>query len=121
MESYPVLFSIIAYGFITSLFAMAISWFIFSRVSITRIDADMAADGLPRACPIDIFGLRVIIIAAAISLPVGNFLNHEHDPMIDVKSVRPYGTKFDKWVGLILNLSAYLMIILGVTASFFPD
>lgn len=100
---------------------MAISWFVFSRISIPRIDKAMGDDGLPRACPVDIFGLRVIMIAGAISLPVGNPLNHEGDPLIDVRAVRPYGTTFDRRVGVILNVSAYSMIILGLAAYFVLD
>lgn len=93
---------------------MGINWFIFSRLSIPRIDKQMADNGQPRACPVDIMGLRVMIIAGAISLPVGNILNHEHDPLIDVKALRPYGTAFDRRVGLVLSLTIYSLLIAGI-------
>lgn len=97
---------------------MGINWFIFSCISIPRIDKHMAADGLPRVCPVDIMGLRVMMIAGAISLPVGNILNHEHDPFIDVKALRPYGTAFDRGVGLLLSLSIYSLLIVGLVGVF---
>ncbi|MEQ3692010.1 MAG: hypothetical protein ABNH16_14855 [Thalassolituus sp.] len=98
---------------------MGVNWFIFSRISIPRIDKQMIDDGQARACPIDIVGLRVMMIAGAISLPVGNIFNHEDDPLIDVKALRPYGTVFDRRVGLLLSLSIYSLLIVGLVGVFY--
>src|SRR5690554_5032858 len=60
-------------------FTFAISWFVFSRISVKRIDKEMAADGVSKACPVDIMGLRIIRIAGAISMPYNSILNPEVD------------------------------------------
>jgi hypothetical protein len=114
----PVIYSVIFSLFICA----AIFWFIFSRMTIPRIDKRMAEDGRDRVCPVDIMGLRVIMIATAILIPVGNPFNHEHKPLIDVQAVRPYSTKIDRAIGLILFLSFNLFIATGVVGSFLiPD
>lgn len=88
---------------------MAISWFLFTRISIPRIDRQMEGDKKPRVCPVDIFGIRALMIANAISLPLSKLPN----PIIDNKTVQPYGTRFDKRVALILSISTYMF---GITA-----
>jgi hypothetical protein len=112
-------FEFMAISCVALLFIVAVSWFVFKRISISRIDKRMADDGLDRVCSTDIMGLRVIMIATAISIPVGNPFNHEYNPLIDVNAVRPYGTKFDRIVGLILFLSFTLFTVVAVVGSFF--
>lgn len=111
----PMVYSVVFSFFICA----AIFWFVFSRVTIPKIDKRMAEDGRDRVCPVDIMGLRVIMIATAISIPVGNPFNHKHNPLIDVEAVRPYSTKSDRITGLILFLSFNLFIVTGVMGSFF--
>lgn len=98
---------------------LAVFWFYFSYVMIPRIDKRMLDAGAGRACPVDIMGLRVFVIANAISLPVGNILNHEHDPFIDVYTVRAFANKNDKFAAFILTITIYALIALGVLGSFF--
>ena len=45
---------------------LAVFWFYFSYVTIPRIDKRMLDAGAGRACPVDIMGLRVFVIANAI-------------------------------------------------------
>ncbi len=115
-------FDVLLILWVVSFFAIAISWFVFSRFSIPAIDKRMIEAGAPKSCPVDIMGLRVFTIANAISLPVGNPLNHRHDPFIDVDTVRKYVTPTEKRLGLILSLSIYTFLTLTIVASFYlPD
>lgn len=90
----------------------AISWFLFSYVFIPRIDKRIADNGKSKVCPVNIWGLRTLWIATAIAIPVGNPLNHEHNPFISPKSVRPYTTQADKAVARILFISFYGFLIM---------
>lgn len=86
---------------------MAGSLFVFNRISIPRIDRQMEDDNKPKACPVDLFGTRALLIANAIALPLGDYKN----PIIDAKALRPYGTRFDKCVALVLSISTILFVI----------
>lgn len=112
-------FGILVVSSIILLMFLAVSWFLFSRISIPAIDMRMEEVGIPKACHVDLFGLRVLMIANAISLPLGNLLNHEHDPFIDAKTVRLYATKSEKRLGLVVTLSAYLFALNCVIGYFF--
>ncbi len=97
---------------------MAVSWFVFTRVSIPRIDRKMEEGDRPKACPVDVFGTRALFIANAISLPL---LNSEN-PIIDGKTVCAYSTRFDRRVALILSVSTYLFGVTGVIGGMLlPD
>ncbi len=91
-------------------FVAALSWMLFSRVSVPRIDRQMEQDGHPKACGWDGLGLRTLWIANVISLPYGSIFNNEYDPSIDGETVRHYGTRFDKRLGLTLSISLYLWL-----------
>lgn len=94
---------------------MVISWFLFTRISVPKIDRQMAEDKKPRACPVDIFGARALFIANAISLPLNISLN----PIIDINSVQSYANRFDKSVAIILSISTYLFALSGIAGYFF--
>lgn len=49
--------------------ATFVSWLIFARLSMARIERSMAKDGLPRPCPWDGPGARIVLYAYAIALP----------------------------------------------------
>lgn len=83
----------------------AISWLIFSRFTVTRIEKAIKQDGLPRPCQWDGPGARILWYAYAISLPIGRF-NQIDDPLIDVALVRRYAKPADKIWGLILIIAA---------------
>ncbi|MEJ2680176.1 MAG: hypothetical protein P8144_01510 [Gammaproteobacteria bacterium] len=104
-----------------SFLAMAISWISFARISMTAIEKRMAADGLPRPCLWDGVGARAIWIAAAISFPLGSFLNPSWNPSIDATTIRRYATKFDQRLGLTFALSMYTglaVIVVGVALGY---
>ncbi len=106
-------------SFLLLFFASAIFWFVFSYGIIPKIDKRMAEAGESRACPTDIMGLRTLMIATAISLPVGNFLNHDGNPLINARAIRPYASKTDKLLGLILTVTSYAWVIIALVGSFF--
>jgi len=99
-------------------FTFAISWFVFSRVSVKRIDKEMAADGVSKACPVDIMGLRIIRIAGAISMPYNSILNPEVDFFMDIRPIQPYAKKRDRILAFMVYTSGYLCILLIIFDTF---
>src|SRR5690554_7031827 len=83
-------------------FMFAISWFVFSRVSVKRIDKEMAADGVSKACPVDIMGLRIIRIAGAISMSYDNTLNLQVRPHMDFRLLHAYTKKHDRILAFVV-------------------
>jgi len=109
-------------SFLLLFFASAILWFVFSYGVIPKIDRRMADAGESRACPTDIMGLRVLMIATAIGVPMGNPLNHDGNPLIDARSIRPYALKKEKMIGTALVISFNSAMLIGIVGSFFiPD
>ncbi|MEJ2669829.1 MAG: hypothetical protein P8077_06105 [Gammaproteobacteria bacterium] len=94
----------------------AISWISFARLSMARMERDMKADGLPRPCPWDGPGVRVLWIARAISVPVGWF-NSAGDPSIDVLTVRKYATANDKKRAIAVMISGYSFVLVVFSAA----
>lgn len=115
MSTFGVLFFTTLFFFLF----MAISWFVFNYMCIPRIDKRISDDGKSKASPVDIWGLRTLNIAIAVSLPLNCPLNHDHNPFINPKDVHPYATKLDRIIGFILVASTALGIITGVISSFF--
>tara|TARA_A100001015_G_scaffold190529_1_gene212262 strand:- start:737 stop:1096 length:360 start_codon:yes stop_codon:yes gene_type:complete len=97
----------------------AFLWFLFSYRVVPRIDRRMAEAGQPKACPLDIMGLRVLMIATAIGLPVGNPLNHDGNPLISARAIRPYANSTEKLLGLMLTLTSYGWVLIALVGSFF--
>jgi hypothetical protein len=106
-------------SFLLLFFASAILWFVFSYGIVPKIDKRMADAGESRACPTDIMGLRVLMIATAIGVPMGNPLNHDRNPLIDARSIRPYALKKEKMVGTALVISFNSAMLIGIVGSFF--
>ena len=93
--------------------AMLISMLTFGRLTMAVIEKNIKRDGLPRPCPWDGPGARIIWHAYAIGLPVGR-LNRIDDPMIDVGLVRKYATAADRLraVVLLVSSNAFLVVLL---------
>lgn len=106
-------------SFLLVFFTSAVFWFVFSYGIVPKLDKRMADAGESRACPTDIMGLRVLMIATAISLPVGNLLNHDGNPLINARAIRPYASSTDKLLGLILTVTSYAWVIMALVGYFF--
>ena len=111
--------AVILISFLSLFLVSAILWFVFSYGVIPKIDKRMAEAGESRACPTDIMGLRVMMIATAIGVPMGNPLNHDGNPLIDARSIRPYALKKEKILGTALVISFYSAMLVGMVGSFF--
>ena len=77
-----------------------------------RIERQIKADGLPRPCPWDGPGARIVWYACAISFPVGRF-NRIDDPTINVPLVRSYATPVDAVSGWVFIISGGLFLVLA--------
>ena len=106
-------------SFLSLFLVSAVLWFVFSYVFVPKIDKRMAESGQPKACPLDIMGLRVLMIATAIGLPVGNPLNHDGNPLISARAIRPYANSTEKLLGLMLTLTSYGWVLIALVGSFF--
>lgn len=98
--------------FVTALFlctATFISWIVFARLSMARIERKIMAEGHPRPCPWDGPGARTLWYAWAITVPVGR-LNPANDPLIDVPLVLRHATRADRMRGWALMVSGYSML-----------
>lgn len=90
-----------------------ISWLLFGRLSMARIERDLARNGLPRPCSWDGPGARIMWYAYAIALPVGRF-NRTDDPVIDVLLIKNNATQNDQWRAWYLIISFLLIFSLGI-------
>ncbi|MEJ2743983.1 MAG: hypothetical protein P8176_16310 [Gammaproteobacteria bacterium] len=102
--------------FLVTFFSTAISWIFFARSSMTRIEQAMKTDGLPRPCSWDGVGARAIWMAWVIALPIGPF-NVINDPSIDVPTVRKYANSKDKKRAIMLMVSGYSFVFIGLVGG----
>jgi hypothetical protein len=102
--------------FVLSFVFMAAAWVGFARLTMARIEREMKRDGLPRPCPWDGPGARILWYAHAISLPVGRF-NRADNPLIDVPLVRKYATRADVIRGRLLLVFGYIFAIVAVVGG----
>lgn len=99
---------------LASIFAMAISWLTFGRFTMSRIEREIKAEGLPRPCPWDGPGARILWYAYAIAIPIGRF-NRADDPTINAPLVRSYTKPADKFWGWALIVFGNVLAVLAVS------
>ena len=95
-----------------------ISWILFARLTMARIEREMRNDGLPRPASWDGIGYRALWYSHAIVLPIGIW-NQADDPLIDVPLVRRYATQADKLRGWIFFVSMYLSCFMLIIYAIF--
>ena len=95
-----------------SFILMAIFAFAFMRGSMARIERDLLKDGYGRLCPWDPWGMRAVLLAHSLVLPIGKF-NSPNNPLIDVVTVNKYATKSDRWLALAHLITMALFLIVG--------
>ena len=91
-----------------------ISWIVFARLTMARIERAICADGLPRPAQWDGMGYRALWYLHAIIFPVGIW-NRLDDPLIDVALVRRYATRADiirGWVFFVSNTLSLCMLLI---------
>ena len=86
-----------------------ISLLLFNRKSIPKIDEKMAADGLSKECPVDVFGTRALFISDALALSYTS-INAEKYPFVNVKLINQYATEFDRRLALVLSVFQFSFI-----------
>ncbi|MGQ9427036.1 hypothetical protein ACXYTJ_15385 [Gilvimarinus sp. F26214L] len=105
------------WAFMVSMMATFISWLLFGRSTMARIEHQIKKDGLDRPCPWDGPGARIVWYAWAIALPIGR-LNRKDDPFIDVPLVRRYSNGSDRVVAIFMVISSGAFLAIGVVGSF---
>ncbi|WP_339805173.1 hypothetical protein [uncultured Marinobacter sp.] len=98
---FEIIFYII---FVTLLGIATLSWPVFGRVSMGRIEKRIMADGLPRPCDWDGAGFRIILYVGALTIPKFMFNEHDEEPgKVNPKLVNKYAKTYDRvlaWVFL---------------------
>ena len=93
-----------------------VSWLIFSRLTMARIERELRQGGESRPAAWDGIGYRALSYARAIAFPIG-FWNSETDPLIDVVKVRRFATRFDRTLSRVFLISGYtFLIVVLITA-----
>lgn len=116
MESYAPMPDWFFWSFGIAMAVMFASWLVFGRLTTARIEREIRKDGLPRPCPWDGPGARIVWYAWAIALPVGRF-NRLDDPMIDVSLVRRYATRIDRVIATVMVISSAAFLLVGIAGS----
>lgn len=99
------------WAFAATVVIMCPSWLLFGRFTMARIERELKKEGIPRPCPWDGPGARIVWYAWAIAVPVGRF-NKLDDPMIDVGLVRERSTAPDKLLAATMLTSAATLVLL---------
>lgn len=96
------------------------SWLIFGRVTMARIEASLKEDGISRPCPWDGPGARIVWYAWAIAMPVGR-LNQLDDPLIDVDLVRRYSRPSDRIIAVVMLFTTAVWLLVGFLGAWLFD
>lgn len=97
---------------------MMLSWVVFGRLSMAKIEKAIMAEGKPRPCPWDGTGGRLVWYAYTVALPA-SFFNEVDDRQLKTADVKRYTTKADRIRAWIFMVSGHLMVILGLLAAIF--
>ena len=95
-----------------------ISWLVFARLAMGRIEKQLKAEGKPRPCPWDGPGGRVVLYAYAIALPA-RMAERIHIQLIDVSLIRRYTIPQDRWLAFVFLGSGNAMVFLGFLGSYY--
>lgn len=87
-----------------------ISWLIFVRLSMARIERAMKRDGVPRPCPWDGPGARIVLYAYAIALPQ-RIAERMDIRLIDVPLVRRYASHADWFPALVFLIVGHSFVV----------
>src|SRR5690625_5726600 len=94
-----------------------ISWLVFARLAMGRIEKQLKAEGKPRPCPWDGPGGRVVIYAYAIALPA-RMAERIHIQLIDVSLISRYNIHHDRWLAFVIFGMGHAMVFLGILVIF---
>lgn len=101
---------------------MGVSWILFARLSMARIERAMEKDGAQKKFQWDGVGGRIVFYALVIVLPENKA--ERMNQLIDVALVRKYALRRDKVLGnffLVSSNIAMLIALLAVVLSFFDE
>ncbi len=102
-------FTVFFFGFFI---ATAITWILFARLSMARIERNIQRDAHPESFAWDGVGGRIVFYALAIVLP--ERIAMRIDKLIDVSLVRQYATKKDWAIGISFLVVADIWIFICV-------
>lgn len=92
-----------------------VSWIVFARLSMARIERAILSEGRPRPCPWDGPGARTLWYAWAIAIPVGRW-NRLDDALMDVPGALRHANRADRiraWILMVANWLLIAVCIIG--------
>lgn len=95
-----------------------VSWVVFGRLSMARIEKCIMAEGKPRPCPWDGVGGRVVWYAYTAALPA-SFFNDLDDRQLNTADVKRYTTKADRIRAWVFMVSGHGFVLLVIIATIF--
>lgn len=101
--------------------ATGISWLLFGRLTMARIERDIKADGLPRPSPWDGPGARILSYAYALALPEKWALRTVDTRLLDAELIRRYAIPADRIRGAALLIFGNAFVVFILLGSFVFD
>ncbi len=109
---------VFAFTFVILLSVSMVSWLLFGRLSMARIEKAIMSEGKPRPCPWDGVGGRVIWYAYTVALP-SSWFNELDDRQLNTADVKRYTTKPDQYRAWTLMVAVHGMVLLVFIAVLF--
>ncbi|MFL1482732.1 hypothetical protein [Marinobacter sp. LN3S78] len=107
-----------AFTFVILLTISMVSWLVFGRLSMARIEKAIISEGKPRPCPWDGVGGRVIWYAYTVALPAAWF-NELDNRQLNTADVKRYTTRSDQCRAWVLMVAAHGTVLLVFVAVIF--
>lgn len=117
MEDNP--FPIGAGLFLLTGLVMSVFFLFFARISVRRIEKEMAKKGL-ELCPWDTSGLRIIWCAGAIFFK-GTWMDNKDDMLINRNAVNEVATKLDRFLAKGAYISTLVLCFIGAVLLIYPE
>ncbi|MFC4257639.1 hypothetical protein ACFOZ5_01195 [Marinobacter lacisalsi] len=110
----------LAFAFIgvTFLIVTMLSWLVFGRLSMARIERAIMAEGKPRPCPWDGVGGRLVWYAYAVALPE-SFFNDIDNRQLKTSDVKRYSTRADYYRAWVFMIAGHGFVLLVAIATIF--
>lgn len=109
---------IFAFIFAGCLLTAMVSWLVFGRLSMAKIEKSIMAEGKPRPCPWDGVGGRLVWYAYAVALPE-SFFNDIDNRQLKTSDVKRYTTKADRLRAWVFMIAGHGFVVLVFTAVIF--
>jgi hypothetical protein len=96
------------------------TWIIFSRKYLKVLQGRVKKAGLYEQEPVDVMGIRVLIISNVLVLPTYIARRFEGTPLEGISKMRAYASVADRRSALLLVLAMHTLALLTLVIYFLP-